>query len=46
MPIKYVLPAFSGDHKYANEVKVLTSILIELEKTIDWQLQAEEIVGN
>jgi hypothetical protein len=32
MPIKYVLPTCSGDHRNANHVKVLTSRLTNLEK--------------
>jgi hypothetical protein len=30
MSTKYIIPAFSGDHKDVNPIKVLTSKLIEL----------------
>jgi hypothetical protein len=32
MPTKYVLSAISGDHKDVELTKVLTAIIIELEK--------------
>jgi hypothetical protein len=37
---------FSGDHRDVNHVRVLTSILIKLEKLQTNILHAEEIVGN
>jgi hypothetical protein len=46
MPIKYVLLTFSGDHKDANPMKVLTNRLIKLEKLQNDGLQASEIVMN
>jgi hypothetical protein len=32
MLIKYVLPIISGDHKDANPIQMLTSIIFNLEK--------------
>jgi hypothetical protein len=37
---------FSGDHRDANHVKVLTSRLIELEKLLNDQLKAENTIGS
>ncbi len=46
MPIGYVFQALTGDHRYPNHVRVLTSNLTQLEKLQNEKLQAQEIVGN
>jgi hypothetical protein len=46
MPIEYVLLAFSRDHRNANHVKILTSILTWLEKLQNDRLQVEETIGS
>ncbi len=42
MPIEYVLPTFTGDHKYVNHVKVLTSRIIKLENLQNDRLQVKD----
>jgi hypothetical protein len=46
MPIKYVFPTFSWDHKNANPMRVFTSRLVKLEKLQNEELHANEIVAN
>ncbi len=46
MPIKYVLLAFSGDHRDANPIRVFINKLIDLEKLQTNKLQAQETIGN
>jgi hypothetical protein len=45
MPIKYVLPAISGDHKDVESTRVLTIIITKLEKLHDKRLEAQNNVG-
>jgi len=46
MPTKYVVLTFSGDHKYANIVKVFINQLIRLKKLQNDRLHAEKTIGN
>jgi hypothetical protein len=45
MPTKYVLLAINGDHKNVEPTKVLTTIIIELEKLHKNRLEAKNNVG-
>jgi hypothetical protein len=46
MPTKYVLPTISGDHKDAKPTRVLTSIIIKLEKLQENKLEVQKNVGT
>jgi hypothetical protein len=46
MPIEYVLPVISGDHKNVEPTRVLTAKIIELEKLYDNKLEAKNNVGE
>jgi hypothetical protein len=37
---------FSGDHRDANHVKVLTNKLIKLEKLLNDKLKVKDTIGN
>jgi hypothetical protein len=45
MPIEYVILAISGDHRDAKPTKVLTTIIIKLEKLQENRLEAQNNVG-
>jgi hypothetical protein len=45
MPIEYVLLAISEEHKDAKPIRVLTTIIIELEKLQENRLEVQNNVG-
>jgi hypothetical protein len=45
MPIKYVLPTNSGDHKDVEPTRVLIAKIIELKKLHENRLKAKNNVG-
>jgi hypothetical protein len=46
MPTKYVLVAINGNHRDAEPTKMLTTIIIELEKLQENKLEAQNNVGT
>jgi hypothetical protein len=46
MPTKYVLVVINGNHRDAEPTKMLTAIIIELEKLQENKLEAQNNVGT